>query len=317
MSGEICNKRLKGVAQLIHHYEALMLTFSGLNLAFSLVATVGNLLVIHALWKASSIPANLKKLFLSLAVSDLAVGLFPQLMLGVIIAMMATMAENGNYNFGIFCPATLNMGYFAFVLLASASFLNVTAISVDRLLAVSLHLRYQELVTTKRIMITLVFLWSTSGFAAFLFVSLSNHNNIVSAVIEVFGLLFTSVAYFRIYKAVRYHQNQIQSQLELPSVQAAVDLVREKKSALNSLFVYVVFLACYLPNLCLAILLLTAGRRNSFLVAEHVTFFLVLLNSSLNPAVYCWRYREIREIMKSTVKKMFRMKQIDERHDVC
>ena len=301
MSAESCNKRLKGVEHLVDHYEGFMLTFSGLNLTFSLVATVGNLLVIFALWKASSIPANLKKLFLSLAVSDLAVGLFPQLMLGVIIVIMATTAENGNYNFGIFCPTTLNMGYFAFVLLVSASFLNVTAISVDRLLAVSLHLRYQELVTTKRIIIALVSLWLTSGVSASLFISLSHRNNIVSAVIGVFGLLFTSVAYFRIYKAVRYHQNQIQS---LTSVQA-VDLLREKKSALNSLFVYVVFLACYLPNLCLAILLLTASRRNSFLVAEHVTFFLLLLNSSLNPIVYCWRYREIREIMKSTIKKCF------------
>ena len=49
------------------------------NLVFSVVAVLGNLLVIHALWKSSSIPATVKKLFLSLALSDLAVGMLPQL----------------------------------------------------------------------------------------------------------------------------------------------------------------------------------------------------------------------------------------------
>jgi len=95
-----------------------MQVFSGLHLAFSLVAILGNLLVIHALRKASSIPANLKKFFLSASFSDLAVGLFPQLTLGIIVAVMLKMATNKNYNFDFFCPSILNIGYFAFFLLA-------------------------------------------------------------------------------------------------------------------------------------------------------------------------------------------------------
>ena len=39
------------------------------------------------------------------------------------------------------------------------------------------------------------------------------------------------------------------------------------------------------------------------LVAYNASAFLVLMNSSLNPLVYCWRYREIRDIMKRAVKK--------------
>ena len=67
---------------------------------FSLVATIGNLLAIYALWKASSIPDTLKKLLLSLALSDLAVGLFVQPMLCVNIAVMLNEASNENYDFG-------------------------------------------------------------------------------------------------------------------------------------------------------------------------------------------------------------------------
>ena len=282
-----------------------MQVFSGLHLAFSLVAILGNLLVIHALRKASSIPANLKKFFLSASFSDLAVGLFPQLTLGIIVAVMLKMATNKNYNFDFFCPSILNIGYFAFFLLAWASLLNVTAIAVDRLLAVSLQLRYQELFTPKRVVIALVSVWLTSGVSASIFISLSSNNNIVATIIEFVGPVLITVAYTRIYKVVRYRQNQIQSQLELPNAKAR-ELLREKKSALNSLIVYVVFLARFLPYLCLEMLLLTNSFRISFLVAEHVIFFLVLLSSSLNPSVYCWWYREIREIMNCTLKNIFR-----------
>ena len=100
------------------------------------MATFGNILVIRALWKASSIPANIKKLFLSLAVSDLAVGLFAQLMYAVVLRM----AVNGGHNFDLLCPTILTVCYFSLLPLACASFLNVTAIAVDRLLAINLHL---------------------------------------------------------------------------------------------------------------------------------------------------------------------------------
>ena len=36
----------------------------------------------------------------------------------------------------------------------------------------------------------------------------------------------------------------------------------------------------------------------SFLVARYASVFLICLNSSLSPIVYCWRHREIREIVK-------------------
>ena len=50
------------------------------------MTSLGNILVIRVFFKASSIPANEKKLFLSLAFSDLGVGLVSQLMAGIIYA---------------------------------------------------------------------------------------------------------------------------------------------------------------------------------------------------------------------------------------
>ena len=276
------------------------------NLIFSLVATVGNLLVIRALWKASSIPANLKKLFVSLAFSDLAVGLFAQLIYGVMMAVILKRTANEYYNLDFLCPTILRVCYFSLFFLGCASFLNITIIAVDRLLAVSLHLRYQELVTSTQVVFALVSLWLTTGVAAFIFISLPEKFGVVTLVVGCVGLLLTTVAYIRIYKVVRYHQNQIQSQLQQANHQD-MELFQQKKSAFNALFVYVVFIVCYLPYLCVIMLSLTYSFQKSFIAApsEEATLFVVLFNSSLNPLVYCWRYREIRQIMKSTVKNLF------------
>ena len=304
MASQFCTQKLEELAQLVNLYRIFMLTICVLLLVFSFFTVLGNLLVIHAMWKASSIPANVRKLFLSLAFSDLAVGLFGQLMLGVIIAVMLVMEATGNFVF--LCPAILTVWHFFAFLLVSASLLTITAIAVDRLLAISCHHRYEELITSKRVVVALLCLWITSFVAASVYISLPRHSSAVAVVVECVGLPSISVAYIRIYKVVKYHRNQIHSQLQVTNTQRA-NLTREKKSALNAVYVYVVFLACYLPLLCSYIGLLSTSSRMPFWVAEQALIFLVFLNSSLNPVLYCWRYREIREIVKSVVKKIFRI----------
>ena len=252
--------------------------------------------------KNSTIPATVKKLFLSLAFSDLAVGLLPQLMFAVISAVTLKMASSRD-DLTFFCPTVLIVHLYFQYLLTFASFLNVIVITFDRLLVVSLHLRYQELVTPIRVTMVLVSLWLTSCVSAFLYIFLLKGFPL-AAVISVIAYVLTTLAYVRIYKVVRYHQNQIYSQNQLQNAQTR-EAHRQRKSAYNSLFVSVLFLACYFPFLPCTILYLTNTSEISFLVAHFASIFLIYLNSSLNPFVYCWRYPEIRQTVKSTVKKIF------------
>ena len=306
MSAQFCDKELNDLVKLVHLQKDFMITLCVLHFVFSPVAALGNLLVIRALWKALWIPANVRKLFLSLAFSDLAVGMFLQPVIAANFKVMLKIASTGNNNFDSMCPTKLTVEFFFLYLFCCLSFLTVIAIAVDRLLAVLFHLRYQELVTSIRVIIVLISLWLTSAVVASIFISYPKGNGIVTAIILFLGLLLTTAAYIRIYKVVRHHQNQIQSQLQTQNAQA-VELHRQKKSAYNALFIYLVFLACYLPFNTSEILHVTNSLRISFLMSRHASFFLLLLNSLLNPFVYCWRYREIREIVKSTVKKIFRM----------
>ena len=295
MSQQYCTLALDYWLKLVRNRRTSILAFCVLHFAFSLVATLENLLVIRALMKNST----------SLAFSDLAVGLLSQLMYAIISALTLKMASSGD-DFAFFCPTVLSVHNYIMVLLAIASFLNVVVIAFDRLLAVSLHLRYQELVTPKRVTTILVFLWLLSCISALIYIFVPKSNEMVAAVILLVGYFLTTVAYVRIYKVVKYHKNQIYSQNQLQNAQTR-EVLRQRKSAYNASFFYVAFLFCYLPFLPSAVLYLTNTSEVSFLVAHWTSIFMICLNSSLNPLVYCWRYREIREIVKSTVKKIFRM----------
>ena len=303
MASKFCTRTLKIVSDLVQFHSAFMLACCCIfNLVFSVVAVLGNLLVIHALWKSSSIPATVKKLFLSLALSDFAVGMLPQLMWGIIIAVMLSKTSNGDSNFASFCPVIVTACYFFTFSLCSVSFFTIAVIAVDRLLAISLHLRYHELVTSKRINMVLIMLWLTSGVTASISILFPVANKII-ATFQVILLLLTTVAYIRIYKVVRYHRIQIQSQLQLQNFEVE-DLRRQKKSAWNALIVYVTFLFCYLPFFVSVLIVLIYGEKMSPLIANYAMLLVIFLNSSLNPLVYCWRYREIRNIVRSSLKKV-------------
>ena len=295
MASKFCTRTLKILSDLVQFHSAFMLAcYCIFNLVFSVAAVLGNLLVIHALWKSSSIPATVKKLFLSLAL--------PQLMWGIIIAVMLSKTSNGDSNFASFCPVIVTACYFFAFSLCSASFFTIAAITVDRLLAISLHLRYHELVTSKRINMVFIMLWLTSGVTASISILFPVANKII-ATFQVILLLLTTVAYIRIYKVVRYHRIQIQSQLQLQNFEVE-DLHRQKKSAWNALIVYVTFLFCYLPFYVSVLFVLINTEGMSPLIANYATLLVIFLNSSLNPLVYCWRYREIRNIVRSSLKKV-------------
>ena len=294
-----CTSKQEEFTVILHFRPLFALLLCILNFVCALLTTLENFFVIYALWKASSITFSLRKLFLSLAFTDLAVGLCVQPMLAAIMVLYLARAARENYNFDFVCPSILTVNaFFAYALLA-ASFFTIAAIALDRFIAVTLHLRYQELVTDKGVNIA-------SGLASFALIATSSNNYLSSVVIQILGLSVLTVAYFRIYGIVRHHQNQIQNQHQIQNGQA-MGILREKKSALNAFYVYIISLICYLPNIFASILLTVDNSEKSFLLVYYSATFLLLVNSALNPLVYSWRYREIRTIVKSTVMKVFRI----------
>ena len=115
------------------------------------VNVVFSSLTIQAIRKTPSLPKPLKTLLSSLA--DVAVGLAAQ---PLFIVHLKILRETDT--------KILWVIHFA---LANASFLGIIALSLDRFLAVHLHLRYQELVTYKRFLGLVVLAWVFSALLPF------------------------------------------------------------------------------------------------------------------------------------------------------
>ena len=258
-----------------------------------------NILTIHAMRKTSSLPKPLKTLLLSLVVSDLGVGLLAQ---PLFIAVLA--------NDTVFTHIAFNVVQIVFTV---ASFSSVVAISVDRFLAVHLHLRYQELVTHKRVSLVVFSFWALSvlhGALRFSF-SFSSAEELVYEVIVVIILgvcfIIAGIANCRIYFSVRRHKNQMQvQQIQIAWNSQMESATRQRKSAVSTFYVFLVFLICCLPTYCAKVALSIFRQSSSFLNGLLLyTGTLTFLNSSLNPVIYCWKMRHIRRAMMDTLRNMF------------
>ena len=124
-------------------------------------AVFGNSTILITIWKTSSLHSVANILLASLAVSDLAVGLF---VLPLHIVGIISRKRNVFLLFNI-------VGMFVSV----ASFINVTVTGIDRLLALQLHLRYRAIVTRARVTMVVIFTWVFSG----IFASAFSWNQIV------------------------------------------------------------------------------------------------------------------------------------------
>ena len=125
---------------------------ASLNTFLSITATLGNVLILIALNKVTSICPPTKLLFRCLAVTDLCVGLITQPLLTV------TLLASFNYD-----EYVEDIQVISSMVLCGISLLTSTAISVDRLLALSLGLRYRYVVTLRRVRALIISFWFLIG----------------------------------------------------------------------------------------------------------------------------------------------------------
>ena len=129
------------------------LTFLSVSNSFlSVTAFLGNALILIALHKESSLHPPSKLLLRCLATTDLCVGLISEPL--TVTVWMSVVKENWSI-----CRYSLLTGFTTGYILCGVSVGTLTAISVDRLLALLLGLRYRQVVTLKRTYAIVITLW--------------------------------------------------------------------------------------------------------------------------------------------------------------
>ena len=257
-----------------------------------------NIITIQALRKTSSLPRTLKTLLLSLAASDLAVGLVghPVFVADLIIQIQQNTSDNAYGTvFTIF-------SFFQNTLLTCASFFSVVAITVDRFLAIHLHLRYQELVTHKRVIAVVISIWVISPFLSLVFPAArlewipNRVPEIMFAARDAVCFITTGFLHYKIYASVRHHTGHIQALQVQEEAQnrEMKNAVRLRKTALATFYIYFLFLACYVPIFCVNLAELLCDETALIRHLWNYVLTLMLSNSSLNPLIYSWKMRHIR-----------------------
>ena len=269
--------------------------FSALNIFLSITASLGNVLILISLHKVSSIHPPTKLFFRCLAVTDLCVGLVVQpLFVTLRLAYFTNMNVNAR-------RSILNTYWVSSWILCGVSASITTAISVDRLLALLLGLRYRHVVTLSRVRVVITCLWLISASVRSICMWRGDIATKIASVFFTLCLVISFFCYTKIHLKLRHQQQNIVPRGQANGRGIPMNMARYKKSVSSILWVQLALVACYVPW-SIQGLLVAVGIEHY--VARITADTLILLNSSLNPILYCLKSKEMRQAVKATIKQL-------------
>ena len=307
---EICDSQQQNSSSKSSEVEDPLYSIIIANIVFNVClcypTIMLNILTIHALRKTSALSKPLKTFLLSLAVSDLGVGLLGQpLHIACLVALLRSSLNAIRYC--LTATAVLNT-------VCLSSFFSLMALSTERFIAIQKPLRYQDIVTQKRVVVVAIMIWLLSAFLAmsllFLGLYLVPVNIIIVCLLIIKTLFFIATTWssYKIYLTARHQNMQIQSQVQHVSQNSdTAKTLGLRKSAKTALLIYLAFWVCYLPRYF--ILIVHQIQANKSIASEILDMFsltLVLLNSSVNPIIYCWTMRHVRHTIIKILRNIFR-----------
>ncbi|XP_078365633.1 adenosine receptor A3-like [Oculina patagonica] len=274
------------------------ITIASLCIFLTITATLGNSLILVALHKDTSLYPPSKILLRSLAITDLCVGVFGQPL--TVALIFSAILERWSL-----CQVTQILTQVFNGIFSGVSLLITTAISVDRLLALLLRLRYRQIVTVKRVRVAVFLFWlvGTSLISILYFRGTLLYHGL-GVVWTLLLLVISTYSYTRIFLTIRRQQMQVQDTHGGQTGGAGLNMARYKKTVFNALWVHFTLVTCYFPCAVANALITVKGLSSSLFLTQGWTVILVYLNSSLNPVLYCWKIKEVRQAVKETIRQV-------------
>ena len=281
-----------------HDQETIIIINCVLNAPLMLTSIIGNFLVLVAVWKTPSIRSTSMIMLCSLAVSDLLIGFVvqPLYIADELTEHLLLHRVSGMIGFYV----------------CGVSFGTMTAISVDRLMALHYHMRYGSLMTEYRVKFIAGMIWVVIFPCSAFYVWEKFLFHLSTGIFIAICLVICTFSYFKIYGIVRHHQLQIhyqQQAVENLDIANNRRMARLRKSAINTFIFYTFMVICYFPQAVLLSLFATIYKdwKTEWTFATTVMY----MNSSVNPILYCWRLRELRAAVFQTTKRLL-FKQAEE-----
>nr|XP_058941764.1 melanocyte-stimulating hormone receptor-like [Pocillopora verrucosa] len=300
--GKMSEEQLTEHLLLLHNitikYSSSTLIVSAVGLYtsshFTIVpATELNLLVIFSVFRTPSLRSPSTTLLCGLAASDVIVGLIAQPLF-----IIRELIPN---------DTLFHMAFFFSCSGCGVSLLTMTLISLDRYAALHYHMRYATMVTSKRVICTLATMWFVIYVAFGIYFWKGVVYFLVAACFIISCLLLSTFSYVRIYRIVKQHQRQIQVQTQVfqgPNIGSNFNIIRLKRSTINTFIFYIFLILCYSPIFPLVIvdvLLRNQVWCDSLMYATTVIF----MNSAINPILYCCVLKDLRKAFLRAARKVF------------
>ena len=266
----------------------------------AITAFLGNSLILVALHKESSLHPPSKLLFRNLATTDLCVGIIAEPL--CVTCLISSLKERWDS-----CLYALVISGLASYILCGVSLFTLAAISVDRLLALLLGLRYRQVITLKRIYLIVTLSWVVAAVGSTMY--FWNYRMILWFGFGAVPLcvVVSTFSYTKISLNLRHNQVQAQGHVNQgqPSQMVPLNIARYKRTVSSVLWVQLILAVCYLPFAVVEVLFFHKGVTSDIIVAKFYLAALVYLNSSLSPIFYCWKIREVRQAVKDTIRGLF------------
>lgn len=284
---------------LIEEVELQMTFLSVFNIFMSFAAVLGNVVIIDALSNDFFCRSSSKFFFRCLATTDICVGVILEPL--TVCYWLSMVKERWNH-----CHSVVTAIFVIGNITTTVSLMTVTAIIIDRLLALQLGLRYKHVVTSRRIHITIAAFWIISSAATV--ISLLNFLAYLWYVYVVIALCLvtSSIAFAKLFCTLCGHQNQI---LSSEHQTTSLNLIRLKKEVSTAFWVKLTMVVCYLPHVIVGVVSQMLQDpsdpiSSTFFITKASALTLFYLNSSLNPILYFWKIKSIRHTAKTRFKKL-------------
>jgi len=268
---------------------------SSFNIFLSITGVLGNTLILVALRKVSSLHPPSKLLFRCLAATDLCVGLIAE-PLGIVYWISVTQEQ------WKLCRYAYAFFFIVSYLLSSVSLLTISAISVDRLLALLLGLRYRQVVTLRRTYVLVVIFWLMSAVVSANFLLNPIIPSWYGYIVIPLCLVTPIASYAKIFLTLRRLQTQVRGHVQSGQINP-LSIERHRKAVFSALWVQCTLVVCYLPYGIVRVSVSYSKTYPSSVFMVGLGATLVFLNSSLNPILYCWKISGVKKAVKETIRE--------------
>ena len=270
---------------------------------FCIVITLGNLMIVIAVVKdpLKKLRSPFNYFVVNLAVADLIVG----------IISMPIGIYNHTLEYLKTKPDVLKRVFTVTLFISlTASLLCLITLSVDRYVAITFPMKYRSNLTWRKCWIGSFVIWilSLSLPLIYLKVGYINYLMIYVNTAVVIAAITLVMTYIRIYKFLR---GQIQRMKEISRTTSNETKMLESKRTLQQkkvtrvfLWILVLFLVCYIPATIIVYILQFCATCHceSIHVMRDTTFYLLTVNSCMNPFVYALKNKHYRHALTQVWK---------------